>query len=519
VISGRILLGAGAALGVVLGALIIFGGLDQRYLWDDEAETALLAQRVLQFGVPIAWDGASLISQECGQDYDANYVWRQTPWLPIYVTAASFKLLGPSTFAARLPFALLGLLAVPSMYLLGRRVFDDRTTAILAAASLLLSVPFLLHVRQCRYYSLVIFAAIWALYFFFTLPVHRRRAAAGLALALTVLVHSSHLLFMAVVAGLVLGLLVVSFDRTVLPWLAAALAATMVVNLPWLIGSDLGGKSENLLSTSSVAVYLRSLVWYATRIEAYAFPALLLLTALVVLAVRTRTRLNLAAVETRACLFLVVFTVAHVLVTSLVPFTFFRYALTLLPALALLQAQIVRVLAERSRAVAAGVLLLALLVDRGDLFFAGRPSVTLYKYADEIIRHVPGPIEGIVAHLRTAARPGDRVYISYGDLPLRFYTNLEVRGGQGCQSLAGWPLPEWMIVRFFFRFRPVAPGVNEDTASTIEYLKAALTPSRYRRIDLPVVDTVWENIPEPDRHVFRPPAEGAKVSLHRKIQP
>ena len=49
------------ALGVVLGAVLIFAGLSQRYLWDDEAETALLAERVLRFGVPLAWDGASLI--------------------------------------------------------------------------------------------------------------------------------------------------------------------------------------------------------------------------------------------------------------------------------------------------------------------------------------------------------------------------------------------------------------------------------------------------------------------------
>src|SRR5438093_9912780 len=81
------------ALVAVLGTFLIFGGLDRRYLWDDEAETALLAQRVLRFGVPVAWDGASLISHECGADYDDNYLWQQTPWLPIYLAAASLALL------------------------------------------------------------------------------------------------------------------------------------------------------------------------------------------------------------------------------------------------------------------------------------------------------------------------------------------------------------------------------------------------------------------------------------------
>jgi hypothetical protein len=48
---------------LLVGALLIFPNLDDRYLWDDEAETALLAKNVLRFGVPVAWDGVSLISQ------------------------------------------------------------------------------------------------------------------------------------------------------------------------------------------------------------------------------------------------------------------------------------------------------------------------------------------------------------------------------------------------------------------------------------------------------------------------
>src|SRR5438445_10718984 len=108
---------------LILAAALILPNLEDHYLWDDEAETALLAKNILRFGVPVAWDGASLISQECGSDYDANYLWLQTPWLPIYLTAASLSVFGASAFAARLPFALLGLLAVPSMYLPPRRLF------------------------------------------------------------------------------------------------------------------------------------------------------------------------------------------------------------------------------------------------------------------------------------------------------------------------------------------------------------------------------------------------------------
>src|SRR5262249_61771959 len=155
-----------------------------------------------------------------------------------------------------------------------------------------------------------------------------------------------------------------------LPWLAAGLAAAAALNYPWLLGSDLGGKSGNLLSLNSAALYLTSLLWYVTRIESYAFSAVLLVTALVVVVAMKWTRFDFAAPENKACLFLVAFTVAHVMVVALVPFVFFRYALTLLPVLALLQARIVRVIARARRALAGSLLLLPLLSRPVDLGMA-----------------------------------------------------------------------------------------------------------------------------------------------------
>jgi Dolichyl-phosphate-mannose-protein mannosyltransferase len=503
---------------LLVGALLIFPSLDDRYLWDDEAETALLAKNVLRFGVPVAWDGFNLISQECGTDYDANYLWRHTPWLPIYLTAASFALFDVSTFSARLPFALLGLLSVPSLYLLAQRIFADRRVSLVAAASLLLSVPFLLYARQCRYYSLAIFAAIWILYCYFWLPSRPRLAAAGLALSLTVLLHTSQIILFGVVAGLVLGFVVVAFDRAVLPWLIVALGATTFVNLPWLLASDLGGKSGNLLSHGSLQSFAVNLAWYVTRIELYGASAVLLVTAVVAVTLKTRARMNLRSADARTCLFLAVLALPHIVIVATLPYVFFRYLLTLLPVLALLQARIVAAIAVRSAPLAAAVLLLAVLPDRADLV-GGRLSVTLAKYVDEITHHYRGPIEAIVGHLKTAARPGDRILISYGDLPLRFYTDLEVRGGQSCQSLAGWPAPEWVVVRHFFQFIRYAPGAQEDGARMLQYLRSEVTVQRYRPVDLPVADTAWENIPEPDQHLFREPTEWPRVRLYERRRP
>ena len=71
--------------------------------------------------------------------------------MQFYIAAGSLGVLGPTTLAARLPFAVLGFLAVPLTYLLARRLFGRVAVARLSALFLALSVPFLLHTRQARW--------------------------------------------------------------------------------------------------------------------------------------------------------------------------------------------------------------------------------------------------------------------------------------------------------------------------------------------------------------------------------
>lgn len=501
-----------------VGALLIFANLDNRYLWEDEAETALLARRVLRFGVPIAWDGRDLISQECGTDYDTNYLWRQAPWLPVYVTAASFRLFGESTLAARLPFAALGVLSLVSLYVLGLALFGDRTLALLATAFLALSVPFLLHARQDRYYSVAVFATVWVLYFFFGVVRDRPGALLGLALAMTVLFHSNYLVFFAAAAGLALAFLALPFDAQAALRLGGAGVVTMLINLPWLVVFDVWGKTGGLLTTSSVGLFVSHLWGYAVRVELHALSILLLaaLAAARVALLRGKSAEGWPAPQ--VCLALAAFSVGHVLVVSATPWIFFRYVITLLPAFALVQAALVRALWPASRLLAVTAVALLVLVDRADLL-QGSLDSTLVRYLHEITHDVPGPVAGMVRYFHSAARPGQRLFISYGDLPLRFYTDLEIRGGLGCQSLRGWPLPDWIVARYFYPFRNTPPGAEKNAEATVRYLRTEIPLRRYRAIELPYVDTIWENIPEPNYHVYRAPLGGPRVTIYEKIDP
>ena len=509
----------GALLGLlVLGALLIFPNLGNRYLWEDEAETALLARNVLRFGQPVAFDGVHLISQECGVDSDARYVWRQTGWLPIYVTATSFAWLGESTLSARLPFALLGILAPLSLYALARRSYADRVIAWMAALSLMASVPFLLHVRQARYYSLVIIATIWILYFGLSVIERSRFAAVGLVIALTVLLQSTSFVSAAVLAGLAAGTLAMRAGLGGLLRLAAAVAVALLINLPLLMTGGFGHRIAMMIGVPTPAGIASRLTAFLIESELHAFPAVLFGVALAIGHVLSRRAPvgDSTPAENRVTRFLLVFTVAYLLVVACGPFGFFRYLLGLLPVFALLQGRLLVWLWVRQRVLALAVALLAVVPDRSELL-DGSLAAPLGRYVREITHDVDGPIKGLVRHLKLHARPGDRVFITYGDLPLRFYTNLDIRGGQACEDLSRWPEPDWVVVRYFFRFRAAGPRWTEDEAWTKRYL-AALPSQHYRRVELDVADTIWDNIPDPALHAWDPAAYRMRLTVYEKVR-
>ena len=56
------------ALLTLLSAPLFLAGLGNTYLWQDEAQTALLARSVLKYGVPMVGQGAESLSAVMGTD-------------------------------------------------------------------------------------------------------------------------------------------------------------------------------------------------------------------------------------------------------------------------------------------------------------------------------------------------------------------------------------------------------------------------------------------------------------------
>lgn len=126
-------------------------------MWKDEAYTAEVGNNVLQYGYPRAWNGQNMMTGSAGNDFNHHFAIINQGWLQFYIAAISIKLLGKNTLAARFPFALFGMLTLVVIWFLAKQIYHKKNIANLTVFYCCCYIPFLLYVRQVRYYSLVFF--------------------------------------------------------------------------------------------------------------------------------------------------------------------------------------------------------------------------------------------------------------------------------------------------------------------------------------------------------------------------
>jgi 4-amino-4-deoxy-L-arabinose transferase-like glycosyltransferase len=231
---------------------LLFLGLGNGYLWSDEGDTAVLAGNVLEHGVPRAWDGVTFTDSDLGTRVTDELVMVSHPWMQYYVTAGAFALLGESTMAARLPFALAGLATVILVYATVIGFTQNRRAAIVASVLLLCSVQFLLYSRQSRHYALSAMLTC-ALILVFS----RMRSWRGAAVFTITAVALFHTHPIGIVPCLVLGGLTLVF-RPFAPqrkWVLRTLPVMCGLTLPWLaIARD--GYGENTTAVRTLGSFL-----------------------------------------------------------------------------------------------------------------------------------------------------------------------------------------------------------------------------------------------------------------------
>lgn len=217
--------------------LLLTPNLGETYLWTDEADTAAIARNILNAGYPVMYDGRNLI-QYYPPVYNDQYIQVLLPWLPYYITAASFGMFGISTASARLPFVVIGIASILMFPAVVRRLTDDSWTRMVSPLALATFVPFLLYFRQCRYYAVMVFATLWMVWAYLRLVESDERRtwnAVHLVLAATVLFHSHYLVCFGTMVGL--GLHWLAAYRTRIPWrtITGIGFGFAILTVPWVI--------------------------------------------------------------------------------------------------------------------------------------------------------------------------------------------------------------------------------------------------------------------------------------------
>ena len=487
-----------ALLGM-LSSVLLMADLGDGYLWQDEAQSALISRSVLIYGIPKATDGKNSFAQVKDAEYGANKIWKFHPWLPFYATAASYAVFGESTFSARFPSALAGVGAVLLLYWLGFKITRDRKVAFLAGLFLTASVAFLLLATQCRYYGLSIFFSLLGAYGYLKLI---RGEPYGLVLftTLTFLLFHTHYLYCA---SLFLGLLVYTwfFARGQLKQVITGMGLVTVVNIPAILWfGDVQQKNEGeLFNFANTWHYVQS---YLGHIDQFLIPAGLLLLVVILgvsgfLKTPPGKRPNIRSLGRQLALPLlfVVFTIG--LIAALVHKPYFRYIGPIFPFFMLILAIVIREAMRIHWLVGVAIYLTWLATGE------------LKNYIQEFRHDYYGPMEGITAFLNKYADSQDTVAISYGDLPVKFYTNQPVIGALSAKDYRKAIDAKWVILRHH--------SVMQEDAKMKKYFLKHLEKDQYRKTTINYPDIPYQNREVPSMHNFKTVRNAPKVTIFKRV--
>ena len=509
-----------------LASIILFWRLDDRYLWQDEAATALLGQRLMAYGKPLAYDGQNLITMDLFRaeefdvgkiptassdqairyfadrgDFKQDTTWVGHPWGQFILAGVSLKLLGKGTFQARLPFVLCGILAVILLWLFIRKHFDHPLMAVLAMAFCLGNVYWLLHMRQCRYYAPSCLMLLVTFIAYLRWQEGKRYGAAAF-------IAAAWCWFQVDYGSLWPVLLVLFCDafRAAWPHIRSTFVAGLILALslaPFVYYYDLVGRSAFTVGNSYALLFFGS-VFYLNQ---FVVPLVILLVVAIFI---WKRREEHSAEQVRIislCLAIIVATLLWL--PWVIPSVFHRYLVQLTPLAALLSASVVVQLgAELNRHLhlpeaVSGMTLAAVLIftpapaklgswllpkgfwnhlDTGNWLRAEWPL-----WAKELRGQLPDPNGEVIRLLQEKLRPGDEILVNYEDIPFMFYTDATIRGG----------IPAFRVKDFdakqarFFVFRRTAVFTNYKS------FEEAMRRYRWRQISTQIADMPWSNVPDP----------------------
>ncbi|MEE8573837.1 MAG: glycosyltransferase family 39 protein [Thermodesulfobacteriota bacterium] len=503
---------AAATAILIIAAFFLFYNLGDRLLWGDEAETALLGLNITEYGVPVVDDGRNVITfLGTGGEVNDSGLWDWSPWLDEYIAAGSFLLFGKSAYAARLPFALIALVSLLLFWRLAKTLYQKPETVLTALILLSANVPFLLHSRQCRYYSVLILAQIAIVYGFNYLLAGRGGARIGVAvvaLALTAQFYCNYIVVMGNIVAITAAALILSrsYGVKLLLRIIVSGAIFFVLALPWLIYSRPGAQSEFV----DLAGFWSRAFSYIAEIHFHIIPVFIFLIPTVILLLKKRRAEEVRTTkDTR--LFMWLFIPASLATISIAPGVYFRYLMPLIPILFLLAAPIIT---DYIRPRAVRYILIALLCLTNLLsIISAYPvrgehtaALSLPSYVSEITTNYENRLNNVVAYFNEHARSGDTVLTPDPEFPLIFHSRLRIIDSYRVNPFKQGYQPDFVI----------SESVSGTVSSGVITLNEPLL-SNYETVRLMVINNPrGDNRPDPHARLRFTATDKTEIILYKK---
>lgn len=505
-------------------AVILFTNIGARYLWQDEAATAVLAERMMVYGRPLAYDGRNLITmdmffpQEIQKlptgnpaeavlyysrrgDFKADTTWTGQPWGQFIVAGVSLALFGHGTIPARLPFVLAGALTAALLFAIVRRRLGSSAAAF-SSAILLIGNPFwIMHMRQCRYYALSSLFLLLTLESYLRWKEGRRSGA-------FIFVITAWIWFQVDFGSLwpvlvVLGLdAVISRDRS-LKETILAFVGFCALTIPFCFYYEIAGRiRESTVPWTGMALSM------FFQLNQFQLPLLMVPLALVLLWIDRRSPSNTKS-HLLVGLSLAIALPLTMWMSLVSSFPFYRYIVPVTTLSAIVVAYVIVESARRLPGAKTIRWLVPSVVTAVTLFFVitnlpSRPGTFaipseyhLEYYTASVVRpelellvkDIEGwgkdPNQAVVEFLRPRLAPNDEILCNYEDIPLMFYLKNPVRGGISCFRVSDAGNVRFVVYRQGMSF-------SHDSLYQEQIRKSVW---QTHLIDAP--DIPWGNFPDP----------------------
>ncbi|HTR41575.1 MAG TPA: glycosyltransferase family 39 protein, partial [Pseudomonadales bacterium] len=436
-----------------------------------------------------------------------------------YVTAASFSIFGQTTWAGRAPFAFIGWLAVMALGVIAWKIYKSHRVTLAAMALLGTSEAFLLHIRQCRYYSITVLAEILLVYGIYQILAKKKSGAWLVSIGLCLQFYCNYTTAAAnVPILLILAWMLFRQNRRFALPVVQSLGILVLVSTPWLLFSEVWREGN-----AEVPETKAHMAWfYIRQFHFYIFPwCIVLLPALGLFFARFSKGANAliaegsqgAAQRFEKYLFLLPFLYLPVLLVM--PGAHLRYLLPVLPGMCLLVAVW---LFRYIKWTAIAIIVLVLQCCTNVFALASAPFSRQYSLRSPLVDFVLSNLRpyddrfsDVCKFFKAQAQPGQTLMSWDAEFPLIFYTPLKVINVRLAPP-PSHPLPDWILLEspsVIFSQPPVdfpdflKPYYDTITLTVHDSIRADNTPVTQNGLSVLTVTTVAGNIPDPDSYQYQ----------------